>query len=250
MDYWVSETDNGQSHAINKGWKIATGDIYAWLNSDDLLVPGTLFNVARIWIKNQNIGFIHGKADVINKSGVTKNKTYGAHFDLVESLLSSKNTVAQCTTFISKSALDIVGFLDTNFHLSMDWDLWLRISSLFDSIFIPEILSKFRVWDLSKTSTAWKKAEEEHVRIVKKFFCQKNIPIECMKLRRRAISSAYAREAVIAYRSKESSRFRKAMLHALIYDPTLRISEGRRLLPIFLLGRNIYSASKNLISRI
>ena len=71
LSYWVSEKDCGQSHAINKGWQRSTGDLVAWLNSDDYLAPGTLRQVARIYCQHQDLpfGLIYGRANVINLQG-------------------------------------------------------------------------------------------------------------------------------------------------------------------------------------
>src|SRR5262249_19241824 len=66
LAYWVSEPDRGQSHAINKGFKRATGEILAWLNSDDIYLPCTLIKVCRVFLKQ--------KADLVT-GGIVRNST-------------------------------------------------------------------------------------------------------------------------------------------------------------------------------
>src|SRR4030066_2441490 len=60
LAYWISEKDSGQSEALNKGFKKASGDIVCWINSDDLLLPGSLKIVAEYFWKHPDVMFING----------------------------------------------------------------------------------------------------------------------------------------------------------------------------------------------
>lgn len=87
LAYWVSEPDCGQSHAINKGWKRSGGDLLAWLNSDDFLARNALETVAIQYsaCEKGKVGFIHGKAIVIDEEGQPLFER-GGEFDLIEVL--------------------------------------------------------------------------------------------------------------------------------------------------------------------
>lgn len=69
LKYWVSEPDSGQSEAINKGWNKSTGDIIAWLNSDDTYCPGALRAVAEVFEKNPETLLVHGAANTCAQDG-------------------------------------------------------------------------------------------------------------------------------------------------------------------------------------
>ena len=68
LTYWVSEPDNGHGHALNKGFSTTTGEIMAWINSDDKYYPSTFATVAEIFNKFSDINWIHGKNSRIDKS--------------------------------------------------------------------------------------------------------------------------------------------------------------------------------------
>ena len=68
--YWVSEKDRGQSHGINKGFALATGDIFAWLNSDDTYMPGALHTVAEYFSKDSDLDFLYGDVNLINEKSI------------------------------------------------------------------------------------------------------------------------------------------------------------------------------------
>src|SRR5688572_29578312 len=74
LTYWVSEKDNGQAQAINKGFARASGDIAAWLNSDDYYLPGTISEVVKIFKKHPDVALIHGDMLAVDELGETINR--------------------------------------------------------------------------------------------------------------------------------------------------------------------------------
>lgn len=230
LSYWVSEKDNGQSHAINKGWKRSNGEILSWLNSDDVLAPGALDEVARIWVEDRRYGFISGITERVDGDGKLLGKYFGSEFNLIGTLSTSKNCVAQQSTFISRAALEQVGYLDVDLHLSMDWDLWVRIAARFPVKFVPRVWSRIRIWDDTKTSTLLHLSGREHVRIVQKLFkeCIDGLPVD---LHRKALAAAYGREAVLYHQQADYMRFRWAVILSLLYALALKGGDARKLLP-------------------
>ena len=69
LAYWVSEKDNGQSHAINKGWRKATGDILAYLNSDDTFREGSLYHIASYFLRHPDVEMVYGDVFLIDENG-------------------------------------------------------------------------------------------------------------------------------------------------------------------------------------
>lgn len=151
LAYWVSEHDKGQSDAIMKGFNRATGGLFCWLNSDDILLPGALRRVAGVWAKNPNIDIITG--DVVYIDGndyivkcvrVPKQNSFfyrqGVGFFTAPA------------TFFSQRLYEQVGGLDINLHYSMDIDLWHRFILAGAKVcHIKEYLGGFRIHTSSKT---------------------------------------------------------------------------------------------------
>lgn len=241
---WKSEPDRGQSHAINKGWTIATGDLVAWINSDDCLTPNALLRVAHHSAGKDDVGFIHGQATVIDE----RDRPIGArgrHFDPLMSLATSRNPVAQSSVFIRREALEEVGLLDETLHMSMDWDLYLRLGLRSGSFFVPEIWSLFRQAPTTKTSTNTMGFGPDKVRIVKKLDGDPASHTAIRSVRRAAYASAYVRSASGHFRGNEWALARSEMLSALRSHPAVTIASGpKRVIQVLMGGRALGSAVK------
>jgi len=150
ISYWISEKDNGQSDAINKGFKKATGEIVAWINSDDLLTPGSLHKVAEYFTDlPETTGLIHGGVLLFNeKRQIEERFTY--LIPSRESYLSGM-VFSQPSAFFKKAWLDRAGYLDNNLHYGMDNDLFMRLALLCDFYPVKDVFAKYRLHDQSKT---------------------------------------------------------------------------------------------------
>lgn len=122
---WVSEADDGQAHAINKGFSMASGDILAWLNSDDVFLGSCLWKVVRSFVRNPDLDVIYGHRIIIDDKGRDVGKwIMPAHRD---SILSYADFVPQETLFWRSQIWRKAGAgLDENFQFALDWDLLLR----------------------------------------------------------------------------------------------------------------------------
>ena len=244
LTYWESKPDRGQSHAINKGFRMASGEIVAWLNSDDLLAPGALKVVAQAWQKNPRLGLISGQTEIIDQAGKPTGNVFGSEPNVINSLLSSENPVSQPSTFFSTSALKEVGFLDETLHMSMDWDLWLRIGARFPMLFITKILSKSRTWEMTKTRTQLVRSGPEHIRIVKNFFKQNPDFLTSIQ-KRQALGSGYLRKGRLDYEAGKWLFFRLDLLIAIYYGikPTQRkdLKLFKHAFPVFYFSKRVYS---------
>ncbi len=155
ITYWVSEKDNGQSEAINKGFEIATGEVLTWLNSDDWYEPGCLYEIG--------CQFVNGVVQVVNGDcrfhyEDSPSRDFTLRYGKVDedrllcywSKLRWSNP-PQPSVFFSKVALQKVGSLDVSLHYSMDHDLWLRLIRFYNFTYLPKIISNFRFHDSSKS---------------------------------------------------------------------------------------------------
>jgi len=163
---WVSEKDRGQSHAVNKGFLKATGDIVGWLNSDDIYEEGTLQKVASAFENNSDCQWVVGKCRVINEDGleirrnVTRYKDKWIDRYSYERLLA-EDFISQPAVWFRKSFLDEVGLLDEGLHYTMDYDLWLRMGKKANPFIIDNYLASFRYYPNSKTGRELKKSLKE-----------------------------------------------------------------------------------------
>lgn len=154
---WISEKDSGQSEAINKGMRMATGDILAYLNSDDMLEPGVLTAVAERFMSNPSIMWLTGSCRIIDQDDREVRSIITAYKNLLldhyrYTLLLIANPISQPATFWKKEVLDEIGFFDPGESLVMDYDYWLRIGKRYQPAIMDENLAAFRLHPQSKTS--------------------------------------------------------------------------------------------------
>jgi len=154
LDYWVSEPDNGQSHAINKALSRITGNISAWINSDDQYLPNAFKAVATfMWQKSSIVRpIIYSDCYVIDDTGSIVDKFVAKKVvrdDLIAfwkwSYVISQPTVFMATEIFKQNALD------ERLHYVMDWDLWIRLSEDYQFHYCAIPLAKFRFYTESKT---------------------------------------------------------------------------------------------------
>jgi len=152
IDWWVSELDKGQSDAINKGFKRATGELLAWVNSDDVLFPGCLYEVAEVYIKNKKPDLIHANCVYIDEhSKIIKliRVPRQTRFFMFRGVWSAPAPAV----FFKGSLLRKVGYLNTRYHFSMDLDIWIRMMKAGGKVcYIPRYLGAFRWYPNSKSS--------------------------------------------------------------------------------------------------
>ena len=125
LAYWVSEPDRGQSHAINKGFERATGEIMAWINSDDLYSPCAFGAVAKHFAFHPQVGLIWSKHTVISKDGVIRTGLIKWTYSWRD-VLYAGCIIPQETAFFRSHLWRRCGGLDLNLHLALDYDLWIR----------------------------------------------------------------------------------------------------------------------------
>jgi glycosyltransferase involved in cell wall biosynthesis len=152
LSYWISEKDSGQSSAINKGLKIATGSIINWLNSDDIMTPGCLHAVAAYFNQNPGVGMVYGNIILFNKDKELPNHAFKAsqlHY-------YTHITIPQPAGFFSKKIIDTVGLIDEQIHFCMDSDLYVRAALVgFKFVQVPDIFCRFRLHQGSKSGSAF-----------------------------------------------------------------------------------------------
>lgn len=152
LAYWVSETDSGQSQAVNKGFRHCTGEITTWLNSDDVYHPNTFSVVARELDKSKKKCIIVGNVDAIDKDGILLKTVKGQVGDYRALIMFWKkfHIPPQPSTFFCKFLLDEFGLLDEKLTFGMDYDLFLRFIQRYKFYYVNVILSSGRLHSKGK----------------------------------------------------------------------------------------------------
>ncbi|MBC2693946.1 MAG: glycosyltransferase [Desulfobacteraceae bacterium] len=167
---WASEEDRGQSDAINKGFEMAKGSIFAWLNSDDTYMPGAVSKAVDYFNSNFDVGMVYGKAYYIDEANNIIGKYPTEPFDYKR--LADFTFVTQSSTFFKKEIYFAAGGLNPDLHYSMDYDLWIRIANISRIEYLPAFLSTYRLQKESKTVSYIHalKFQEEQLRTVFKHY--------------------------------------------------------------------------------
>lgn len=154
LTYWESTKDTGQSNAINVGFTHTSGDIMAYLNSDDLLLPGSLHYVAHYFENHPEVDLVYGHRILIDENNLEIGRwVIPPHQDKV---LPWADYIPQETLFWRRELWEKVGGkIDESFQFAMDWDLLLRFKKIGAKfVRLPRFLGAFRIHPSQKTSAA------------------------------------------------------------------------------------------------
>jgi glycosyltransferase involved in cell wall biosynthesis len=164
VSWWVSEPDQGQAEAINKGIKHAKGEIIAWLNSDDYYLPGAVTKAVAAFQNKSSFSFVYGDVLAVDADGSQINNLHYRPMDLID--LMKFNIIGQPSVFIRREVLKRTGFLDPSLKYLLDHQLWLRLAQQAPIQYLPEMLSAARFHSQSKNVAQAGEFGEEAYRII------------------------------------------------------------------------------------
>jgi glycosyltransferase involved in cell wall biosynthesis len=150
LTWWVSEKDKGHADALNKGFSRATGDILAWLNSDDLYYPYTVSEATAILRERPEVGMVYGDANLIDSSGEFAGKFAARQTDY-RRLLRGSVHIPQATTFYRASTWRSAGLFDLSLFFAFDYEMWVRFSKMSQLLYVPRLWADFRMHDEGKS---------------------------------------------------------------------------------------------------
>jgi glycosyltransferase involved in cell wall biosynthesis len=255
LAWWVSEPDSGQAHAINKGLARATGDILAYLNSDDLYQPGALLRVAECFRRHPDADLLHGWCRMIDADGRTADRRAGSisRYDEILDLWGvwwKQRNFVQPEVFWTKRIAKRVGPFREDLHWVMDYEYWLRILRAGGKVErIDAELAAFRIHPEQKSSLG-ERAAAELLQVVRPFIWESSPDVGAVRrlsLKGQWAYDALFRSAAQASRLRGESRWRRWALLAGLWarHPQMVLSEGfaDRLSNVFRHGSSVDALS-------
>jgi glycosyltransferase involved in cell wall biosynthesis len=165
IDKIIIEPDNGQSDAINKGFRIATGELIGWLNSDDILLPHTVELLIDSYNTHPDAVIFYGDVIVINNEGEIIRTLKPSQCLTYRQLVNGIGMMVQPGSFYRWDIVNKVNMLLPEFYFMMDRDLWLRMLRYGEGIHIGKPVAKFRIHTSSKSSEPPFKYLEEFLKL-------------------------------------------------------------------------------------
>jgi len=188
---WKSKPDKGQSDAINKGWKQCKGEILAYLNPDDTYLHQAVETAVNYLNEHPDVGLVYGECNIIDMSSRAIGVFVADEFKLEQILFGGGCPIPQPASFFRGAVLDEIGYLDTNLHMAMDLDFYVRTGLKFKVHLIPHVLANFRTYRNTKSSsetlhTFW----HDRLTIIEKTFSNPNLPDNIKVLKDQAFRHA------------------------------------------------------------
>jgi len=167
LKYWVSEKDDGQSHAINKGLKIATGDWVAWQNSDDIYYPGAFEALKEAANSNSKASLVVGNMNLIDEHD---GFIWDLHFvkPSYNAMVAEGMVLSNQVAFWKRNVHDQIGFMDEALHLGFDFDWFLRLTKVTQGVNVNQCLGAFRIHSQAKTQRMTAENSKIHQQVRKR----------------------------------------------------------------------------------
>jgi glycosyltransferase involved in cell wall biosynthesis len=223
LSYWVSEKDRGQSHAINKGWKISTGTLIAYLNSDDIYCPNTIRDAVLAWHRFGCPAVVYADAVATDEVGAFLSLAKSEPFDL-HRLRAVRNPIRQPSAFLGRNETQAVNWIDESLHFVMDYDLWYRLGRRYSMAYVyGRPWATMRQHSSTKTATTQKANRLEFARV----------------LTQRLIEDGYAEDSSYQREIWRGRHFRSALNFAKSgqrRDAISSVLAMIRIAPLFLFG--------------
>ena len=187
LAWWVSEPDSGQAEAINKGLARSSGEILAYLNSDDYYFPGAIHAVVEAFLAHPEADIIWGQGEFVSEIGKPL-RTVGQEFEHRHLLDGGMpNPLPQPAVFVRRRVYERIGGFDANLHYVLDYEFFCRAFGIFRGTFIPQKLAALRQQPAAKSFTGRRSFALEIVRNAEKAIASPenypNLDVEAARVR-------------------------------------------------------------------
>jgi glycosyltransferase involved in cell wall biosynthesis len=249
---WESQTNQGQTPTINKGWQRSRGDIITWLNSDDTFLPSAVSKAVNYLQQHPEIDIVFGDSLYTSADGSPLEPSKPqVGFDYYEFVAKCHNPIPQPSAFIRRSVIEDVGLLDPAYYYFMDWDFWLRAGIDHSIAYFPELLSTYRLHEASKTVAQAVKAAPELEYMYRKFFAMPNLSDEIRDLERVAMVNMFFTSGGYYLKGGNRKAARRSAINAVQIYPwaIFHPDTAHKFLYCLLGGRPLYERSKGMYHR-
>ncbi len=142
---FMSEPDRGKAEAIQKGFSLTSGEIVAWINSDDTYMPGAVSKAVDVLMNSPHCIGVYGGIDFIDRAGVRLHTWLSDEFSRFR--IARLSYIPQQSCFVRRSAIEEFGGPDLSFEIAVDYELWLRLTVREPMVRIPHALASWRLYD-------------------------------------------------------------------------------------------------------
>ena len=216
---WVSEQDDGQSDAINKGWGKSRGEVITWINSDDFYSPNALRLVMEKFICSTESDFICGDCNCVNAQSRNLGILRSSNFDLRRQM-TGRNQILQPSTFFRRKILDQIGVLDVSLQYVMDYDFWVRALIAGSTMqHIPEMFSNYRIHHHAKSIASQLSLWLEIKKVLDQIYQSNATPVKIRRWKGRAYSNFHLSCGEIYLMLRNLAMAREEFWQAFFYNP-------------------------------
>lgn len=227
LAHWVSEPDEGQADAINKGFKLASGEYIAWLNSDDLYLPGAINSAIDALEANPELGMVFGDAITIDTQGRPLNKLVFGDWGLKD--LMAFRIICQPGVYMRRSVLVEAGYLDTSYHFMLDHHLWLRMARLAPILHVSQTWAAARHHPSAKNVAQAAEFGKETMRILEWMQTQPDLNSIFERNRSRILGGAHRLNARYLLDGDQPAAALMEYGRALLSDPGFALQHWHRM---------------------
>lgn len=221
LSFWISEPDQGQADAINKGFAKSSGEFLGWINSDDYLYPGVIKRVVEIFQADRSVDMIYGDVDRGWSENKLAGRLFGEKIEFIEMLRTVRVPIPQQGSLWRRSVIDRVGNLDARWQVVLDQEFFTRVAEKCKIRYLPVVMGFFRLHDNSKSISQSRRWLTELPQMYQEFFERQGFQAHIKRLRDETMGAVFLTCTSIALRCGEKKMAMEYLIRAFKTDPLL-----------------------------